>query len=231
MEAAQTQIRSAVIAETFATAIGRRHREDPVLDRTGGPAGNARLTAWVGLVLLVLFVVECATLISLSSLLVVHIFLGAFLLPLVLLKTATTGWRMLRYYTRSPHYLQGGPPPVLLRVLGPAVVVGALAVLGTGLALVALGSSAHDHLFNVLGFRVDAVTLHQAAFILWLATTGLHVLGRFVPALQLSRLMPVSAGAPTIVPGLGTRLALVALTGASATATGLLVVSYAGWWL
>lgn len=218
-----------VIGDTVAAAIGRAHRDDPVLESTGGPAGNARLTAWIGLALLALFLLECATLISMSSLLVVHIFLGAFVVPLVLLKTATTGWRMLRYYSRSPHYVESGPPPVLLRLLGPLVVVGAFGVLGTGLALVALGSASHDRLFSVVGFRVDAITLHQAAFVIWLATTGLHVLGRFVPALQLSRLAPLAAP-PHFVPGARARLALVGLTGATAAATGLVVVSFAGSW-
>lgn len=219
-----------VIGETVATAIGRHHRADPVVPGTGGPAGNARLTAWIGLALLGVFLMECATLISLSSLMVVHVFLGAFVVPLVLLKTATTGWRMLRYYSGSPHYLESGPPPTLLRLLGPLVVLGAFAVLGTGLALVALGSASHEALFTVLGFRVDAVTLHQAAFVVWLSTTGLHVLGRFVPALQLSRLPPF-ATPPTHVPGVRARSALVGLTGAVATATGLVVVNLAGWWV
>src|SRR6187399_1175187 len=31
--------------ETIAAALGRSHRADPVAPRTGGPAGNARLTA------------------------------------------------------------------------------------------------------------------------------------------------------------------------------------------
>ncbi|HVV77754.1 MAG TPA: hypothetical protein VHC43_17185 [Mycobacteriales bacterium] len=219
-----------VIGETLQAAIGRNHRANPVAPGTGGPAGNASLTAWIGLVLLALFLVECATLISMSGLLVVHIFLGAFVVPLVVLKTATTGWRMFRYYSREPYYVASGPPPALLRVLGPLVVLGAFAVVGTGLALIALGSASRDHLFSVLGFRVDAVTLHQAAFVLWLSTTGLHVLGRFVPALQLSRLAPPTVR-PRHVPGARARLALVGLTGATATATGLLVVNLSGWWL
>lgn len=37
---------------------GRADRRDPVLAGTGGPAGNARLTAWTGLVLLVLLAIE-----------------------------------------------------------------------------------------------------------------------------------------------------------------------------
>lgn len=219
-----------VIGETVAAAIGRAHRVDAIEPATGGPAGNARLTAWIGLALLVLFLVESATLISLSSLLVVHLFVGAFLVPLVLLKTATTGWRMLRYYTGSERYVASGPPPLLLRLLGPAVVVGALAVLGTGLSLVALGQSAHDELFSVPGFRVDAVALHQAAFILWLATSSLHLLGRFVPALQLSRLVSGPESVPRTLPGTMSRLGLVGLTLAVAVATGALVLSLGGSW-
>lgn len=218
-----------VISETLATAIGKGHREDAVLAGTGGPAGNARLTAWLGLVLLALFLAECATLISLSSLLVVHIFLGTFLVPLVLLKTATTGWRMVRYYMRSPHYVESGPPPVLLRLLGPLVVLGALAVLGTGLVLVALGSASHEVLFSVVGFAVDAVTLHQAAFVVWLATTGLHVLGRFLPALQVSRIAPTGE-VPPYVPGTRARGALFTLTTAVAAVAGAVVVGFSGSW-
>jgi hypothetical protein len=221
---------SSVIGATVATAIGRAHRDDPVTPTTGGPAGNARLTAWIGLALLTLFLVECATLISMSTLIAVHIFLGAFLLPVVLLKTATTGWRMLRYYTHKAEYVESGPPPLLLRFLGPLVVVGALSVVGTGISLVALGQSAHNNLFSLLGFGVSAITLHQAAFVLWLSTTGLHVLGRFVPALQLSRLMPAPTAVPRSVPGARSRLALVGLTTATAIATGAVVLSFAGSW-
>ena len=225
-----TDTQYAVLVETIDAAIGRYHGDDPVLPRTGGPAGNARLTAWIGLALLALLLIESATLISMSSLLVVHIFVGAFLVPFVLLKTATTAWRMLRYYRRTPTYVESGPPPLLLRVLGPLVVIGALAVLGTGLALIALGSASRDPIFSALGFRVDAITLHQAAFVLWLATTGLHVLGRFVPALQLSQLLPADRSTRA-VPGAGARLGLVGLTVATATVTGVFVLNLSDWWV
>ena len=46
------------IDDVVEEAIGRRHRNDPVLGRTAGPAGNAQLTAWTGLLLLGLAVVE-----------------------------------------------------------------------------------------------------------------------------------------------------------------------------
>jgi hypothetical protein len=225
-----TAPRAGVVEETVAAAIGRAHRVDPVAPNTGGPAGNARMTAWVGLILLAVFLVECATLISMSSFIVIHVFVGAFLAPLVLFKTATTGWRMYRYYTGSADYVESGPPPVLLRLLGPLVVLGAFAVLGTGLSLVALGESSHDQLFALLGFGISAITLHQAAFVLWLATTGLHVLGRFVPALQLSQLAPAPARPPRYLPGAGARWWLAVLTAGVAVATGFLVLHFAGSW-
>lgn len=177
---------SAALNDAFATAIGTRHRDDPVSAHTGGPAGNARLTAWTGLLLLVFSLVECVTLLSVRGLITVHILIGAFLLPLVLLKTGTTGWRIARYYLGSAAYRQAGPPPLLLRILGPLVVLAGFAVLGTGLALIALGRSTFTPILTVAGFRVDALTLHQGAFIVWLAATGLHVLVRTVPALQIT---------------------------------------------
>jgi hypothetical protein len=47
-----------VTADVLAEASGRRHRTDPVAAGHGGPAGNARLTATTGLVLLVLCLAE-----------------------------------------------------------------------------------------------------------------------------------------------------------------------------
>lgn len=175
-----------VVAELVTTAIGKEHRVDPETGRSGGPAGNARLTAWLGLLLLVAFAIEGVTLLRLGQLINVHIIVGVVLVALVLAKTATTGWRIARYYLGDARYRAAGPPPLLLRLLGPAVVLGGLAVLGTGLALIALGQSAHHSLFALGPFRVDAVTLHQAAFLLWLVVTVPHTLTRLVPAWQLT---------------------------------------------
>jgi hypothetical protein len=41
---------AAALADAGAEATGRAERANPVLARTGGPAGNALLTAWVALV-------------------------------------------------------------------------------------------------------------------------------------------------------------------------------------
>jgi hypothetical protein len=54
-------------AELVDEATGRSHRSDAATGRTGGPAGNARLTAWPGL-LLVLFLAELVTLLDVRGL-------------------------------------------------------------------------------------------------------------------------------------------------------------------
>lgn len=108
----------------------------------GGSAGNAQLTAAVATVLLVLLAVEGATLLNLRSLLTVHAFVGMLLIPVVVLKLASTGWRMVRYYARAEEYVRHGPPHVVLRVLvGPVVVASTATLFGTGVALLAAGQT------------------------------------------------------------------------------------------
>lgn len=197
---------SRVVSDVVASASGSELRHDPVEPRTGGPAGNARLTAWVGLLLLVGFVAECFTLLSLQSMLSAHIFIGAILIPLVLLKTGTTGWRIIRYYLGSAAYRSAGPPPLLLRLLGPLVVLTGLAVLGSGLALIPLGNASYNAIVTVAGQRIDALTVHKICFVLWLVLTGAHVLARTIPAFQLTsgkreRRLPGGLVRGTIVAG------------------------------
>lgn len=212
-----------VVTETVATALGQEHRSDPVLPGTGGPAGNAQLTAWTGLFLLVVFLAELVTLLDVSGLISWHLALGVLLIPPALLKTATTGWRILRYYTGHPAYRSAGPPPTVLRVLGPLVVLSTLGLLGTGVALVLVGATAsRQTLFTVLGQRVDVLTFHQGAFIVWAVATGLHVLARTAPAWQIVR------GTPA--PGPARRsTALVATLGLAVACVGWVLVQPGGW--
>lgn len=216
------------LQEVVDEASGRRHRRDAELPRTGGPAGNAQLTAWTGLLLLVLFLAELVTLLSVGSMISWHIAIGAALIPPALLKTATTGWRMLRYYTGSKHYKAAGPPPLLLRLLGPLVVLSTLAVLGTGTLLALVGvDRTFRPLVTVLGFSVSPLTLHQASFAVWAGATGLHVLARLVPALRTAR--PSGAGGGTRH-GRGLRTAaLVVATTLAAVASSVLVSMASSW--
>src|SRR3954447_10366588 len=109
------------------------------MKRLGGVAGNAQLTALVAAVLLVGLAVEGVTLLRIDALLTVHAFVGILLLPLVVLKLASTGWRMLRYYLRSEEYVRHGPPQPLLRTLvAPAIVLSTVVLFASGVALLAL---------------------------------------------------------------------------------------------
>jgi len=216
-----------IVGDVLASASGAERRDDPVLPRTGGPAGNARLTAWTGLILLAGYVAECFTLLSLHAMLNVHILIGAILVPLVLLKTATTAWRIVRYYLKSASYRIAGPPPLLLRILGPLVVLTGLAVLGSGLALLPLGQSSFTPIFTVGGQSIDPLTVHKLCFVLWLAITGAHVLARTVPALQLTT-GHIHGGAA--VPGRTARTLIVVATLAVGVATGVVVMNLSSNW-
>src|SRR5438128_4242383 len=95
-----------------------------------------------------------------------HIFVGVLVVPVVALKLGSTGYRFVRYYTGRPDYVQAGPPHLLLRLLGPVVVVSTIALLATGIALVVVGPAG--------GLMLG---LHKASFVVWLGALGAHVLG------------------------------------------------------
>jgi hypothetical protein len=158
---------------------------------SGGSAANEQLTAIVGAALIVGLAIEGATLLRIGSLLTVHVFVGMLVIPVIALKLASTGWRMVRYYRHGVEYIERGPPHVALRVIvAPVVVLSTLVLFGTGVALLALGKTAGTIL-----------TLHKASFTVWLGSTAIHV----------------AAHAPKLprqiwqrVPGTGMRLAVVA---------------------
>jgi hypothetical protein len=144
---------------------------------SGGSDGNEQLTAIVATLLLVLLAIEGATLLNLQSLLTVHAFVGMLLIPVVALKLASTGWRMVRYYLRGEEYVRRGPPHAAVRMLvAPTVVVSTVVLLATGVALLALDQT-----------HGTIVGLHKASFFVWLGAMSLHVLTRglkLVPTLR-----------------------------------------------
>lgn len=143
----------------------------------GGSAGNEQLTAAVAAVLIILLAIEGATILRIQSLLNVHAFVGMLLIPVIGLKLASTGWRMVRYYRRGEEYVRRGPPHVALRVLvAPLVIVSTFFVFGTGVALLAV-----DQTHGTL------VGLHKASFAVWLVATGVHVLAHLVELPQAIR--------------------------------------------
>src|SRR2546423_1887841 len=89
----QRQIRNRPIS---LTARQRFMPRSPALARvsTVNPDGNKRLTAAVGVLLLAPVLLEIATvLLGVHTFMSWHVFVGIALIPLVVLKLATTGWR------------------------------------------------------------------------------------------------------------------------------------------
>jgi hypothetical protein len=122
----------------------------------------------------VLALIEIITVVPLRSLMSVHIFVGVLLAGPVAVKTASTGWRFVRYYTGHPAYRHKGAPRLLQRLLAPLLVAATLAVIGSGIALAATGPA-----------PLILLRIHVISFLVWLPIIIIHVvayLGR-VPRL------------------------------------------------
>jgi hypothetical protein len=151
-----------------------------------------------------------------------HIFIGMLLIPPVLLKLGSTGYRFARYYTGSPPYVRKGPPALPLRVLAPGVIATTAALFGTGVALLILGPDES----GTLKF------LHKASFIAWFALMAIHVLGHLFEVPNLA--MPDwrrSGGREANLAGAGLRLTLLGLSIVAGLAVALATISLAGPWL
>jgi len=180
-----------------------------------GAEGNERLTAWTGMVLLLLLAAEGFTILRIGRLLTLHFFLGMLLLGPVGVKIGSTGYRFARYYTGSEPYRRKGPPVLLLRVLGPVIVASTLGVFGSGVALAVLGP-AH---------RWPWFFLHKGSFLVWVAAMTIHVLW-YAP--QVPRIL--SSDVRGVLSGRGIRLSLLAAALAGGLVIALLTVHLAGAW-
>jgi hypothetical protein len=190
--------------------------EESILTGAGkdGVAGNGRLTAALGALLLVLLAVEGATIPFIGQLREEHILIGMLLLGPVAVKLASTGYRFVRYYLGAPSYVSKGPPHIALRLLAPGVVFTTVALFGTGVVLLVVGPNSE------LSF------LHKASFIAWFALMTIHVLGHVLK-------LPGPAFADWRGPhlsGAGLRLAVVAVALAVGIVLTVLSFSAAGSW-
>lgn len=199
-------------AHTTATRAERR--------AVAGAEGNARLTAVNAVVLLVLLAAEGFTLLGVRQMLTPHVFIGMVVIPPVLLKVGSTCWRFARYYRGAPAYRRKGPPPTLLRLLGPVVVVLTVVLLGSGVALLFVRGPNLPLLLKV----------HKASFVLWFGAMTIHVLAhladvtRFAPRDWLRRGRRGIGGA-------GIRQWAIAASLAVGALGGVLVLSRVGPWL
>lgn len=139
-----------------------------------GVAGNRRLTGASGALLLVLLAVEGVTVLRVRQLITLHVFLGVLLIGPVLLKSGSTAYRFLRYYSGSDAYRSKGPPHPVLRVLGPVVILTSLVLLGSGVGLLAVRPGRGGLL----------LLTHKASFVLWFAVMTVHVLAHLREAVR-----------------------------------------------
>ena len=190
--------------------------------RGGGVDGNERLTAATGAVLIVLLAALGVTILSIGQLIWWHFLLGMLLIPPVLLKLGSTGWRFVRYYADDREYVRRGPPLWPLRLMAPLVVAATLAVFGTGVALLVTGPG--------VGY---VVLLHKASFVVWFAVTAIHVLAhlRPLPNLVLADWRRKPMPRESEVPGTLWRQLLLAGTIVAGAIVAIATVRYAQPWI
>jgi hypothetical protein len=150
---------------------------------SSGAEGNERLTAMTGAVLVILLAVECYTVLRIGRLLTLHVFLGMLLLGPVTLKAASVLYRFARYYTGSAPYRRKGPPALLLRVIGPIIMLLTACVFGSGIMLAVTGPSSD-------GSPSGWLVVHRISFLAWLFFIAIHLLAH-IP--RLPRLLAAEA--------------------------------------
>jgi hypothetical protein len=169
---------------------------------SGGVRGNELLTSATAVALIALLAAEGVTTLRLRDLVDEHMFVGLVLIPPVVLKLASTGYRFVRYYTGSAAYTAKGPPRLLLRVLAPVLVAATIALFASGVLLLAAGHGSRS-----------LVQIHQLSAIVWAAVFAVHVLAYIAPVVR-SLTSALRAAREHAVPGGGLRdLLLVSATG------------------
>jgi hypothetical protein len=181
-------------------------------DRFGGTAGNEILTSAIAVVLVGLLVAEGYTIVNMRGLVTAHMFIGLVLIPPVVLKLGSTGYRFARYYAGAREYREKGPPLLPLRLMAPVLVASTVAVLVTGVLLLAAGNKSGA-----------VLQLHQLSFIVWGVVFAVHFLV-YLPRVVRSLRADWRGARREAVPGAGLRGMLVAaaLGGGAALALALL---------
>jgi hypothetical protein len=143
----------------------RARRAARLRERFGGTEGNEILTSATAVVLVVLLAAEGYTIVNMRGLVTAHMFIGMVLIPPVLLKLGSTGYRAVRYYTRAREYREKGPPLLPLRLMAPVLVASTVAVFVTGVLLLAAGDKSSTLL-----------QLHKLSFIVFGVVFAVHFL-------------------------------------------------------
>jgi hypothetical protein len=130
-------------------------------------ARNGRQTALAGAAIYLLLVALAATVVDIRGSLIAHYVVGFLLIPPVVLKLGSTGYRFARYYMGSEPFREAGAPPLLLRfVVAPVLVLSTVAVFGTGLELWLFG----------LQFGSVWISAHTLSAVVMLVALAAHLL-------------------------------------------------------
>jgi hypothetical protein len=163
-----------------------------------GVEGNARMTAVLGAILVVAFAAEGVTVLSVNQLFTWHVFVGLFIVPVVCVKLATTGYRFVNYYKGTPPYRRKGAPHPILRISAPLLVLSTVSLLAAGIVALAVGPRHSD----------TWITIHQGSAIAWATLVVVHTIGH---ALETWRLTNAEMRASPPLPRRGARTTVVAV--------------------
>jgi hypothetical protein len=117
------------------------------------------------------------------------------LIPPVLLKLASTGWRFARYYSHNENYLLRGAPQIGMRLLAPLLVAATVVLFASGVAM----GIVHGQALTV------ARRLHGPASVVWIVLVGVHVLVYLKRAL-VSSLEDANPSSRPTAPGASARI-------------------------
>jgi magnesium-transporting ATPase (P-type) len=124
-------------------------------------AGNLILTSHAGLVILFFLVLLYFTGLEFTPLRGVHFGLGFALIPILLVKLGSTGWRAVNYYFDRDPYRAAGPPWLLPRIMALPLTACAIAATISGVVLWAEGTDrgtwATVHIYSVISLAVVVV--------------------------------------------------------------------------
>lgn len=147
-------------------------------------ARNRRMTTETGLLLVPLLLLAGATgLATRGAEPLLHLAVGLVLVPPIALKLATAGYRFARYHLGDAEYAAAGPPAPGLRPIAPPLLLAAVALMVSGLALWLEPSTGPIRVWQAV---------HKLSFLVFGACVGVHVLVHLLrtPTLELEQRLP-----------------------------------------
>ncbi len=127
-----------------------------------------RLMALLGTVLFIALAIEGVTIVFIGQMIALHVVLGMILIPIMGYKVVVALYRFSMYYLGASDFKRSGPPELVLRLIGPFVILSTVAVMGSGVVLVML----HPGTPTANTWRF----IHQASFVVWFGFMAIHVL-------------------------------------------------------